>query len=113
MKKTGEVIDVNEATFKQEVLAYSDTKPVLVDFWAEWCAPCLALTPTLERIAAEFSGRFRLAKVEVDDNMHLAGHYKLRGFPTVIVFVNQKPVERFAGNKAYHVVRDMMAAILE
>ncbi|MEJ2592637.1 MAG: thioredoxin domain-containing protein, partial [Candidatus Thiodiazotropha sp.] len=82
------IYDADEASFESTVVRASHEQPILVDFWAEWCAPCLSLAPALERVIDELEGLVRLAKVEVDDNMHLAGHYRLRGFPTVILFVN-------------------------
>jgi thioredoxin 1 len=81
-----------------------------VDFWADWCAPCHALSPHLARVVDEYSGSIRLAKVEVDegDNMKLAGHYRLRGFPTVILFQNGQESGRFSGSRSTHQVRDWL-----
>jgi putative thioredoxin len=107
------VVDVDEHGFAEVVIEGSRQRLVLVDFWAEWCPPCRALGPTLERLAHEFSGRFLLAKVEVDDNMRLAGHYKLRGFPTVIFFRHGEPVSHFAGNKPLHTVRELIEQHLQ
>jgi putative thioredoxin len=101
-------VDVDEQTFAQVVVEGSSGRLVLVDFWAEWCPPCRALTPTLERLAREYAGRFLLAKVEVDDNMRLAGHYKLRGFPTVLFFRDGETVAHFAGNRPYHTVKELI-----
>jgi putative thioredoxin len=100
------IFDVDEAGFQARVLDASREQPVLVDFWAEWCAPCIALAPALERVVEEFSGNLLLAKVEVDDNMRLAGHYRLRGFPTVILFFQGEELGRFAGSRATHWIRD-------
>ncbi len=102
------IFDVNEDDFEQQVLERSKACPVLVDFWAEWCAPCLVLGPVLERVVQAYAGAFLLAKVEVDDNMRLAGRYKLRGFPTVILFHNGEPVARFSGARPEHAVREFL-----
>ncbi|MEW8507397.1 MAG: thioredoxin domain-containing protein [Candidatus Thiodiazotropha sp.] len=97
--------DVSEASFKEKVLRASHLQPVMVDFWAEWCAPCISLAPALERVIEELQGLVVLAKVEVDDNMRLAGHYRLRGFPTVVLFVDGEECGRFHGSRATHWVR--------
>ncbi len=96
------IFDVDEAGFQTRVLEASRDQLILVDFWAEWCAPCIALAPALERVVEEYDGQLLLAKVEVDDNMRLAGHYRLRGFPTVILFFKGEELGRFAGSRAVH-----------
>jgi putative thioredoxin len=98
--------NVTEATFEQKVLQASHDQPVVVDFWAEWCAPCISLAPALERVIEELEGVVLLAKVEVDDNMRLAGHYRLRGFPTVIMFVDGEEIGRFHGSRSTHWLRE-------
>ncbi len=103
------IFDVDEHTFSHKVLEASHSKLVMVDFWAGWCPPCRALTPTLEKVAREHAGAYLLAKVEVDENMRLAGHYKLRGFPTVIFFRNGEQEGHFTGNKPVHTVRELVA----
>jgi putative thioredoxin len=90
------IFDVTEADYDERVIAQSRSVPVMVDFWADWCPPCKALTPVLEKLVQQYNGRFVLAKVEVDDNMHLAGRYQLKGFPTVLLFKGGKEVGRFA-----------------
>ena len=100
------IYDADEASFDEKVIQASRKQPILVDFWAEWCAPCLSLAPALERVIGELEGLVLLAKVEVDDNMHLAGHYRLRGFPTVILFVNGEEIGRFHGSRASHWLRE-------
>ena len=103
-------LEVHLDDFQQKVVDASSRKPVLVDFWADWCAPCHAIAPHLERVMAEMHDRVTLAKLEVDkgENMKLAGHYKVRGFPTLMLFVNGKETARFAGNRASHWIRDWL-----
>jgi putative thioredoxin len=109
------VFNVDQEGFRNEVVAASRRQPILVDFWADWCAPCHALSPHLERALNEYQGAIRLAKVEVDegDNMKLAGHYRLRGFPTVILFQGGAERGRFSGSRSTHQVRDWLDAHLD
>jgi putative thioredoxin len=102
------IFDVTEQDFPEKVLEASRECPVLVDFWAEWCPPCRALTPVLERVTRGGHGAVRLAKVEADENMRLAGRYKLRGFPTVILFVGGEEVGRFSGARSEQQVRSFI-----
>lgn len=97
-------------TFDQTVIQASHSKPILVDLWADWCSPCLVLSPLLEKINSEYGDRIGIAKVEVDegDNMKIAGHYKVRGFPTVILFVQGIEVARFSGAKPLHFIREFI-----
>ncbi len=90
-------LDVTAADFEQAVIEFSKTAPVLVDFWAEWCGPCRALKPVLEKLAEEYQGKFRLAKVNSDDNQELAQRYGVRGIPNVKAFVNGELVDEFSG----------------
>jgi putative thioredoxin len=85
--------------FDSRVLGVSHENPVLVDFWADWCSPCRVIAPVLERVVAEYDGAVRLAKLEVDagENMKLAGHYRVRGFPTIILFSRGEEQGRFSG----------------
>ena len=102
------VFAVDQDGFRARVIDASAERPILVDFWADWCAPCHALAPHLERAIDEHGGRIRLAKVEVDegDNMKLVGHYRLRGFPTVILFLGGEERGRFSGSRSTHQIRD-------
>ncbi len=91
------IYDVDLEHFDQRVLQVSHHTPVLVDFWAEWCSPCLFIAPVLKDVINAQHGRVLLAKVEVDEgeNMKLAGRYQVRGFPTIILFRNGKEIARF------------------
>ena len=82
---------VTEQTFEQEVLK-SET-PVLVDFWAEWCGPCHAVSPVLERIAEERQGELRLVKVNIDEEQGLAMRYGIASIPTMVLFKNGEPAQ--------------------
>jgi putative thioredoxin len=91
------VFDVTVAGFETDVLQKSVEVPVLVDFWAPWCGPCKTLGPILEKLAAEYNGAFRLAKVDVDKEQELAGAFQIRSIPTVILVKNGQPVDGFPG----------------
>ena len=101
---------VNLHDFDAGVLAASQKTPVLVDFWADWCSPCLVIAPVLERVVAEYNGAVRLAKLEVDvgDNMKLAGHYRVRGFPTIILFSRGEERGRFSGAHPARYIKDFI-----
>jgi putative thioredoxin len=102
------VFDVDQDRFQSDVVEASAGQPILVDFWADWCAPCHALSPHLTRAVDEYEGAILLAKVEVDegDNMKLAGHYRVRGFPTVMLFQDGRERGRFSGSRSTHQIRD-------
>lgn len=88
-------VTVNEASFQQEVL--DSPIPVLVDFWAPWCAPCRQLAPSLETIAVEFAGRLKIAKVNSDENMNLSQRYQIRSIPTLLIFEGGVMKEQISG----------------
>ena len=83
------ILHVSDDTFDSEVLKSS--VPVLVDFWAEWCGPCKMIAPTLDEVAKEYSGRLKVAKVNVDQNQGIPPKYGIRGIPTLILFKNGAP----------------------
>jgi thioredoxin len=87
---------VTDATFAREVLQAS-AQPVLVDFWAAWCAPCRMVAPTLDALAAESRGRYRIAKLNVDENKQTAAQFRIQGIPTLLIFKDGQLVERIVG----------------
>ena len=102
--------DAHDHDFRERVLEASKDRPILVDFWADWCSPCHALAPHLDRVVKDLKGAVLLAKVEVDEgeNMRLAGHYRLRGFPTVLLFHAGEEIGRFSGARPTHWLRDWL-----
>ncbi|MDX1334194.1 MAG: thioredoxin [Gammaproteobacteria bacterium] len=103
-KKNDFIFDIDLHDFESRVLEASADRPVLVDFWADWCGPCLVIAPVLTRVVESYEGAVHLAKLEVDEgeNMKLAGQYKVRGFPTIILFEHGKEVAHFSGVKLQH-----------
>ena len=101
------------ATFESAVLGPSRSQPVLVDFWAAWCGPCRAIAPVLERLAAEFSGRARIVKVDADAEAELAARYGVRSLPTLAVFRGGVPVASVIGAQPEAVFRDLIEAHLD
>ncbi|MFM0045960.1 thioredoxin [Paraburkholderia sediminicola] len=90
-------MDTTLATFEQDVIAASTLAPVLVDFWAPWCGPCKTLGPMLEKLEAEAAGKWKLVKVNVDENQELAAHFQVRSIPHVMAFAEGQPVDQFVG----------------
>jgi putative thioredoxin len=91
------VVDITIENFEVEVINRSMDVPVVVDFWAPWCGPCKTLTPILEKLAAEYGGRFVLAKVNSDEQMDIAASFQVRSIPTVVALKNGQPVSAFQG----------------
>ncbi len=91
-------LDVGLADFQQNVLEESKRRPVVVDFWAPWCGPCKSLKPILEKLAAEYGGKFLLAKINSDENQELATRYGVRGIPSVKAFIGGEAVDEFSGS---------------
>lgn len=89
--------DVGLADFQQEVVEASFKQPVVVDFWAPWCEPCKSLKPILEKLAAEYNGKFILAKVNADENQELSEQFGVRGIPSVKAVINGQIISEFSG----------------
>jgi putative thioredoxin len=107
------VVDVTEATFQSEVLERSLTTPVVIDFWAEWCAPCKQLSPVLEKLAVEYGGAWVLAKVDVDSNPRLAQMFRVQGIPMVYAVIGGQPVDAFTGVVPEAQLRQWLDAVLK
>lgn len=101
-------IDVTVENFEAEVIAASQTVPVLVDFWAPWCGPCKTLGPILEKLETAYEGRFKLVKIDSDQEQQLAGAFGIRSIPTVILLKNGQPVDGFAGALPEGQVREFL-----
>jgi putative thioredoxin len=101
-------IVATDQDFAETVVGASAQQPVLVDFWAPWCGPCRTLMPMLERIADDYGGRFRLAKVNTDEQPGIAGRFGIRSIPTVMLFHQGRVVEQFVGVQPEATVRAML-----
>ncbi len=91
------MIDVTVENFEAEVIAASMQVPVLVDFWAPWCGPCKSLGPVLEKLETEYAGRFKLVKIDSDQEQQIAGMFGIRSIPTCVLLMNGQPVDGFMG----------------
>ena len=91
------MIDVTLENFEAEVIAASHQVPVLVDFWAPWCGPCKTLGPLLEKVEADYGGRFKLVKIDSDQEQQLAQAFGIRSIPTCVLMINGKPADGFMG----------------
>lgn len=108
MSATPYSFDVTTASFEQLVIENSFHKPVLVDFWAEWCAPCKALMPLLAKIAEGYQGELLLAKVNCDIEQDIVARFGIRSLPTVVLFKDGQPVDGFAGAQPESAIRAML-----
>ncbi len=89
------ILEFTDQNFEQEVL--KSQQPVLVDFWATWCAPCRMIAPAVEAVAAEYAGRAKVGKLNVDENLSVATRYNIRGIPTLLIFKGGQIQEQVVG----------------
>ena len=90
------IVHVTDASFEQEVV--KSDKPVLVDFWAEWCGPCRVMEPILDEISAENAEKLTVAKLNVDENPMISQQFQIMSIPTMLLFKNGQPVEQLVGS---------------
>ncbi|HEX6123659.1 MAG TPA: thioredoxin, partial [Ktedonobacterales bacterium] len=101
---------VTDATFSREVL--NSTEPVIVDFWAPWCHPCLRMAPTFEALAVEYQGKIRFAKLNTDENENTPMRYGIQGIPTMIFFRGGQEVDRIVGLVNRETLKRRLDAVL-
>jgi thioredoxin 1 len=104
------VIEVSDATFDKEVL--QSDQPVLVDFWAAWCGPCKALSPIVDELAVQYSGKLKVAKMDVDRNQATPGRYGIRGIPALLFFKGGKVADQIVGYVPKDVVEKSVARVV-
>ncbi|OUS17012.1 thioredoxin [Gammaproteobacteria bacterium 50_400_T64] len=102
------IIEINEQNFQTAVLEESSKRLVVIDFWADWCAPCKALMPVLEKLANEYAGQFLLAKVNADEQQNISGQFGIRSLPTVIFMKEGQPVDAFQGAQSEKEIREFL-----
>jgi putative thioredoxin len=108
MSTSPPIFDVSDADFENKVLLASTQQPVLVDFWAPWCAPCKQLTPIIEKLVNDLKGKVLLAKVNTDEQPQLAGAFGVRSLPTVMLIKDGRPLDGFMGVQPESVIREWL-----
>jgi thioredoxin 1 len=103
---SGKVAEVGDQNFEAEVL--NSSVPVLVDFWAAWCAPCRMLAPVVEAIAEKYEGQAKVVKLNVDENTLTSGKYNIKGIPTLLLFKDGVIMEQIVGNTTKGTISKMM-----
>ncbi|MDB4338685.1 tetratricopeptide repeat protein [bacterium] len=112
MAETNEwLVSTTDATFEADVITRSETGLVVVDFWAEWCAPCRMIGPVLESLAEEFAGGFTLVKAETEHNAEAAGQFEVAGIPAVFAVLDGQVIDRFEGALPESAIREWLAAL--
>jgi thioredoxin 1 len=102
-----QIVHVSDATFDEQVL--NSDKPVIVDYWAEWCGPCKMIAPILDEIADEYEGRLTVAKINIDDNQETPQKYAVRGIPTLMIFKEGQ----VAGTKVGALSKSQLSAFID
>ncbi len=110
VKADGKPQIVSDATFAQEVIAASSSVAVLVDAWAEWCGPCRMIAPVLEQLAAEANGKYKIAKLNVDENPRTSAQFNIRSIPTLLIFRDGKLVDQIIGVQSKQAIAARLAA---
>lgn len=105
------LMDFTDGDFEQKVT--KSDKPVLVDFWAPWCGPCKAMTPTIEKLAGEFSNRMLIGKMDIQTHPQAAGKFGIRSIPTLLFFRNGQVVDSLIGAATEDKIRDKIEIVLE
>lgn len=111
-QESGHTVVVTEQNFQQVMVEESRQRLVVMDFWADWCAPCKALMPILEKLAAEFQGQFLLAKVNADEQPNIVSQFGIRSLPTVALIVDGQPVDAFMGAEPESAIRERLEKYL-
>src|SRR6187402_811784 len=106
------IVDISFDQAQQFLIDESFNRPVIIDFWADWCAPCKSLMPILEKIATEYAGAFLLAKVNADDQQMISSQFGVRSLPTVMIMQNGQPIDGFNGALPEVQVRELLAKYL-
>ena len=99
-----------DQNFDDEVL--KATEPVLVDFWAEWCGPCVMIGPIIDKLAKDYNGKVKIGKVDADENRELCMKFRISSIPRIIIFKNGQPVESFVGARSERDFRDALDKVL-
>ena len=105
-----EILDVTDATFESEVLNAST--PAIIDFWAEWCAPCRQIAPIVKDLAGQYGGKVKIVKMNIDENPSTPGRYGVRAIPTVLAFKNGAVVGQLTGARPKSAFEDMVQKLL-